>query len=78
MLAKSSGLAVDSIAYDLEDSVTVEKKSEARANLQELFTQPKGPNIKERAIRINAIGSGFEEDDMKAVVQPQKSLLPST
>ena len=78
MLAKSSSLFVDSIAYDLEDSVTIEKKPEARTYLQDFLAQPQGPNVKERAVRINAVGSGFEEDDLDAVVpRDVSSMLPT-
>ena len=68
MLDKSRGLTVDCLALDLEDSVTVEKKSAARVNLRNFLAQPKASSIREHAVRINSIGSGFEEDDLKAVV----------
>ena len=68
MLDKSRNLSVDCVAYDLEDSVTMNKKPEARRNLRQILTQPKASSIKECAVRINAIGSGLEEDDLSAVV----------
>ena len=68
MLDKSRNLSVDCVAYDLEDSVTLNKKTEARANLRQFLTQPKASGIKECAVRINAVGSGLEEDDLSAVV----------
>ncbi|KAG8527065.1 uncharacterized protein KY384_008494 [Bacidia gigantensis] len=67
MLAKSSSLAVDCVAFDLEDSVTIDKKPEARANLQRLLAKPVGGNMKDCAVRINAIGSGLAEEDLAAV-----------
>ena len=67
MLEKSRGLTVDCVAYDLEDSVTANKKDDARSNLRRLLEQPRGPNIKEYAVRINAVGSGLAEADLKAV-----------
>ncbi|KAL9636129.1 MAG: hypothetical protein Q9164_003020 [Protoblastenia rupestris] len=67
MLDKSRSLTVDCVAYDLEDSVIMNKKAEARHNLQHFLGQPKAPNIKERAVRINAVGSGMGEDDLAEV-----------
>jgi len=68
MLEKTKGLAVDSVAYDLEDSVTMISKAQARANIRHFLNQPKAPGIKECAVRINAVGSGLEADDLAAVV----------
>lgn len=68
MLAKAQTMGVDSICFDLEDSVTANSKVAARQHVQELLRQPKGSNMKEYAVRINAIGTGLEEDDLKAVV----------
>ena len=70
MLDKSRGLTVDCVAYDLEDSVASEKKSEARANISSLLALPRVSSIREHAVRINSIGSGLEEDDLNAVVCP--------
>ncbi|KAL9098929.1 MAG: hypothetical protein Q9163_005495 [Psora crenata] len=67
MLAKARELTVDCVAYDLEDSVTMNKKAEARANLQHLLAHPKASGTKKCAVRINAVGSGLEEDDLAAV-----------
>ena len=68
MLDKSRGLTVDCVAYDLEDSVTMNKKAEARRNIRQFLTQPKAAGIRENAVRINAVGSGFEEEDLAEVV----------
>ena len=68
MLEKTLGLTVDCVAYDLEDSVSLDKKTEARHNLRSFLAQPKSSGIKERAVRVNAIGSGLEEEDLKFVV----------
>ena len=73
MLDKSRGLTVDCVAYDLEDSVIMNKKAEARHNLQHFLGHPKAPNIRECAVRINAVGSGMEEDDLAAVVRSVSS-----
>ena len=68
MLDKSRGLTADCVAYDLEDSVTSNKKAEARSNIREFLKQPRADGIKECAVRINAVGTGHEADDIEAVV----------
>ena len=68
MLDKSRSLNVDCIAYDLEDSVTLGKKSEARQNLRHLLEQPRAAGIREQAVRINSIESGLALDDLQEVV----------
>lgn len=69
MLDKSRGIAsVDTVAYDLEDSVTPGKKAEARANLRQLLEQPRVAGIREQAVRINSVDSGYALDDLTEVV----------
>lgn len=68
MLAKAQIIGADSICFDLEDSVTSSNKAVARRNLQDLLSKPKESRNQEYAVRINAIGSGLEEEDLKAVV----------
>ena len=68
MLDKSRGLVADCVAYDLEDSVTSNKKAEARSNIQKFLEQPRANGIKECAVRINAVGTGLEANDIEAVV----------
>ena len=67
MLTKSLGLNVDCVAYDLEDSVSLNMKSTARSNLRSFLSEPNPPSIRERAVRINAIGTGLEEDDLAEI-----------
>ena len=68
MLDKSKGLTADCVAYDLEDSVTPNRKSEARANIRRFLEQPRASGIKECAVRINAVGSGYETHDLEELV----------
>lgn len=68
-LEKSRGLAVDSIAYDLEDSVTPGKKAEGRRNILEILNRDRVPGIREQAVRINSVASGFALDDLTAVLK---------
>lgn len=69
MLDKSRGLNVDCIAYDLEDSVTLGKKAEARQNLRHLLEQPRAAGIREQAVRINSVESGLALDDLQEVLK---------
>ncbi|OCL04459.1 Phosphoenolpyruvate/pyruvate domain-containing protein, partial [Glonium stellatum] len=69
MLDKSRTLNVDCVAYDLEDSVTPEKKDEARQNLRHLLEQPRAPGIREQAVRINSVESGLALKDLQEVLK---------
>ncbi|WVW83514.1 hypothetical protein I302_105535 [Kwoniella bestiolae CBS 10118] len=80
MIEKSYTSPADSIAYDLEDSVAPGKKDEARRLIVEVLNGDRKPKS-EIVARINAIGTGYEEDDLNAVL-PTKHLqtiaLPKT
>lgn len=67
-LEKSRSIKVDCISYDLEDSVTPGKKAEARSNLRDILSRDRVPNIKEQAVRINSVDSGYALDDLTEVV----------
>lgn len=69
MLEKSRGLTVDSIAYDLEDSVTPHQKAEARSNLRAFLEKPRAPGVSEQAVRINSVESGLALADLTEVVR---------
>lgn len=68
MLEKSVRSDADAVAYDLEDSVAIGKKDEARARLVYFLNRDDRPTS-EVIVRINSIGSGFEEEDLRAVLQ---------
>ncbi|KAG9564153.1 beta subunit of citrate lyase, partial [Aureobasidium melanogenum] len=68
-LEKSRGVAVDTICYDLEDSVTPGKKAEARSNLQSILSRERVSGIKEQAVRINSVDSGYALDDLTQVLK---------
>lgn len=76
-LDKLSSLDCDAVIFDLEDSVSPEKKAEARENLRAFFAETPLPG-KERIIRINALSSNFGADDLALVVElePDAVLLP--
>ncbi len=68
MLAKTKGLKVDCVAYDLEDSVTPHKKEEARMGVSRFLHEPRPLNITELAVRINPVTSTWAERDLLEVV----------
>jgi citrate lyase subunit beta-like protein len=68
-LDKSRTLNVDTVAYDLEDSVTPGKKAEARALVRKAIDQDIPSGIKERAVRINSVGSGLALADLEEVLK---------
>ncbi len=76
-LDKLSSLDCDAVIFDLEDSVSPEKKAEARENLRTFFSAAPLPG-KERIIRINALSSNFGAEDMALVaeLEPDAVLLP--
>lgn len=69
MLDKAWGLTADCVAFDLEDSVAPGRKSEARSNIRRFLEQPRPSNVKDCAVRINAVGSGLETADIEEVVR---------
>ena len=76
-IEKALTLGVDCICMDMEDGVAVNRKAEARAAiakaLQELdFGQS------EKLARINSVGTGWERDDINAVLpfHPDGIVIP--
>ncbi len=76
-IEKAITLGVDTICMDIEDGVALNRKAEARATiLQALHTL--NFSRSEKIVRINPVGSGLEEDDLKAVLpgKPEGILIP--
>jgi citrate lyase subunit beta-like protein len=69
MLDKTSTMQVDTIAYDLEDSVAPHMKPEARHNLRSILSAPRPPGIKEMCVRINSVDTGLALADLTEVLQ---------
>ena len=62
-IRKATTLDVDCVCMDMEDGVALNRKAEARQTIAEaLRTLDFGRS--ERLARINAIGSGFEAEDL--------------
>lgn len=69
-LEKSRSIpSVDSIAYDLEDSVTPHKKPEGRNNVLDILNRDRASGIREQAVRINAVDSGYALDDLTTILK---------
>ncbi|KAK0119024.1 hypothetical protein ONS96_012093 [Cadophora gregata f. sp. sojae] len=61
---------LDTVSYDLEDSVTPTQKPTARKALLEFLSSPTRPsNINELSVRINAVSSGLALDDLTTVLK---------
>ncbi len=76
-IEKSTTLEVDSVCMDLEDGVALNRKEEGRETVaRALQTLDFGGT--EKLVRINAIGSGLELDDLEAVVPhiPDGIIIP--
>jgi citrate lyase beta subunit len=65
-LAKAVGLAADSLIFDLEDAVPPARKPEARAVVARALTELSFGH-RERAVRLNGIGSADFAADMAAM-----------
>jgi citrate lyase beta subunit len=76
-IQKGISLGVDSIVMDLEDGVALNRKAEARATIATALRDLRFGRS-ERMVRINPIGSGFEQADLDAVLpqRPDSILLP--
>jgi citrate lyase subunit beta-like protein len=69
MLSKSHSLTVDTICYDLEDSVTPTKKASARTALTSFLSSPRPQHIAEISVRINDVSSGLALADLQEVLR---------
>ena len=77
MITKSVTLGVDSICMDMEDGAAVNKKAEARATIVKAL-QELDFGKSEKLARINSVGSGWEKDDIDAVLphHPDGIVIP--
>ena len=74
---KALTFGVDSICMDMEDGVAFNRKAEARAPIARAL-QELDFGSSEKLVRINSVGSGFEADDLEAVIHfhPDGIVLP--
>jgi citrate lyase beta subunit len=76
-IEKATTLDVDSVCLDLEDGVAANRKREARVAVARALRELDFGRA-ERLARINAIGSGLEEDDLVAILpaRPDGIVVP--
>lgn len=76
-IEKAATLGVDCICMDLEDGTAISKKAEARMVIAKAMRELDFGKS-ERCIRINSIGSGFEQDDLAAALaaKPDAIVVP--
>ncbi len=76
-ITKSITLGVDCICMDMEDGVAINHKAEARATIAKAL-QELDFGKSEKLARINSIGSGFEKEDIEAVLpfHPDGIVIP--
>jgi len=77
MITKSITLGVDSICMDMEDGAAINKKAEARVTIARAL-QELDFGKSEKLARINSVGSGWEKDDIEAVLpyHPDGIVIP--
>mgnify|MGYP000140772735 CR=1 FL=1 len=75
MQEKARVLPCDAVIFDLEDSVAIEEKTEARETLKDYLAQP---FPKPFLIRVNAVDTEFFRDDLSLLEHcaPQAIVLP--
>lgn len=76
-ITKSLTLGVDCICMDMEDGVAVNRKAEARASIAKAL-QELDFGKSEKLARINSVGTGWEKDDIAAVLpyHPDGIVIP--
>jgi citrate lyase subunit beta-like protein len=79
MITKSITLGVDCICMDMEDGTAINRKAEARATIAKAL-QELDFGKSEKLARINSVGSGWEKDDIEAVLpyRPDGIVIPKT
>jgi citrate lyase subunit beta-like protein len=76
-ITKALTLGVDAICMDMEDGVAASKKAEARLTIAKAL-QELDFGKSEKLARINSVGSGFEKEDIQAVLphRPDGIVIP--
>lgn len=76
-IEKGAASRADSVIMDLEDGVALNRKPEARATILGALREVDFGST-ERVVRINPVGSGFEDDDLAGTIagRPDAYVLP--
>lgn len=72
---KAAGLGVDCVCMDMEDGVAADRKTEARSMIAAMLRSVDFGRS-ERLVRINAAGTGFEEEDLAAILEAGPDVRP--
>src|SRR5215468_2383717 len=78
-LDKGMGSGADALLLDLEDSISPQRKAEARAITVAFLNEVRGASVRPRLfVRINGLATGLADDDLDAVVagRPDGIMLP--
>ena len=76
LFAKALASAADAISFDLEDAVDSSRKTAAREAVRVFLASPEAAVSKKLLIvRVNALGTPYFEEDVRAVVSPRLNLL---
>ncbi|HQT43914.1 MAG TPA: CoA ester lyase [Halothiobacillus sp.] len=77
-IAKAAGSGADAVIFDLEDSVALPRKDEARSLVATTLNHAERANFPQLWVRINPLTSGFALGDLAAVVPagPAGIVLP--
>jgi citrate lyase subunit beta/citryl-CoA lyase len=75
-LEKAKGLEADALILDLEDSVALTRKADARSAVAEFLNRTRG--ALPRFVRINSLNTEFADQDLEAVMceRPDALVLP--
>ncbi|KAJ2824819.1 hypothetical protein IWW50_003145 [Coemansia erecta] len=72
-IQKSLATQADCVMYDLEDGVSHNRKTHARTLVTHALSACRA---RERGVRINAVGSGLEQEDLDVILQaPQLDVI---
>ncbi len=76
LFAKALASAADAISFDLEDAVDPSRKEQAREAVRTFLASPEAAaSNKLLIVRVNALGTAYFEEDVRAVVSPRLNLL---
>jgi citrate lyase subunit beta/citryl-CoA lyase len=78
-LDKAMASGVDAVIVDLEDSISPERKADARASALAFLQQAQGAANRPRLlVRVNGLETGLTDDDLDAVIpaKPDAIMLP--
>ena len=70
VMTKALESGADAVLFDLEDSVPVASKAEARALVAQAIDGAAGRAAPALTVRVNAAATGMQDDDLAAIVRP--------